>query len=286
MIKYKLQVECLHTLDDNFTPAPDYSTIVWLNLPKTHKKKTHTIKTKNTQDCASYTTDPSCSSVKGCLWSTDSSSCFCGSNVTMDIIFALDSSRSIRSDAWQIELDWLSDFITSSLSQSSRVSMINFAVYSRMILNFTDSEGMSNTQLADFVENDIIWYGSEGKGTNTYDAIEQSILLFDKYSKEYTTKVLLIFTDGNPCCPIFNIDIDICSLTSELTGNDINTYVLGVGDLWNPDKVDCLVQDIDNDIFFITSFNYTAFDEIMPTLTEITCPGMCVLLSCFSFSFV
>ena len=87
-------------------------------------------------------------------------SCYCGSNVTMDICFALDSSGSIGADYFEVELDWLSDFVESSLSASARVGIINFSRYSLMIMNFSDSESMTTDEIADFIDNDITYQDS------------------------------------------------------------------------------------------------------------------------------
>ena len=78
----------------------------------------------------------------------------------MDICFAIDSSGSIGSSYFEIELDWLSDFVESSLSTSARIGLIDFSTQSYMILNFSDSEVLTTSELADFIENGIDYYGA------------------------------------------------------------------------------------------------------------------------------
>ena len=73
----------------------------------------------------------------------------------MDILFGIDSSGSIGSYYFNIELDWLSNFVESSLSSNARVGIINFSTESKMVLNFSDSETVTTSELADFINNNI-----------------------------------------------------------------------------------------------------------------------------------
>ena len=197
----------------------------------------------------------------------------------MDICFALDSSGSIGESYFQIELDWFSDFVQSGLSQNARVGIINFSTDVDVELNFVQSESYSSSELADFILTNIPYLDSF---TNTVDAIEEAIDMFDSYSTDETTKVFVIMTDGNPKMP-GNGDENVCQWANDLKSKEINTYILGVGDNWDEEKVDCLVNDVTTDIVYVTSFNYSAFDNILPDLTDITCPGKLSLLSCFCF---
>ena len=111
-------------------------------------------------DCVSYTSSDDCESTLGCLWSSTSSYCYCGSNVTIDIAFAIDSSGSIGEANFEIELDWLSDYVQSSLTVNTRVGIINFSRYVYTLLNFQESESYTTSELADFIENDIDYLDS------------------------------------------------------------------------------------------------------------------------------
>ena len=225
-------------------------------------------------DCGIYETENECETDSKCLWSS-LSGCHCASDLKMDICFALDSSESIGSEYFEIELDWLSSFVQSGLTQNTRIGIINFSndVYTEM--NFQESEGYSSTSLANFILNNITYLDSF---TNTVVAIEYAINMFTNYSSDETTKVLIILTDGVPYMP-YNGDMDVCQWENELKSGNIRTVIAGIGDAWNQAEMECLVSNVDDDIMNVSSFNYSAFNKILPQLTSITCQGMNILIS-------
>ena len=85
-----------------------------------------TIYSINYTDCADYDNESECENVDSCLWSSASSQCYCSADVELDILFAIDSSDSIGEANFQIELDWLADFVSSGLSQNARVGINKF----------------------------------------------------------------------------------------------------------------------------------------------------------------
>ena len=98
--------------------------------------------------------------------------------------------------------------------------------------------------------------------------------MFEKESSDEADKVFILMTDGNPNVPNGG-NTDVCAWSSTLKTNDINTYIVGIGESLDVETVDCLVEDPDSDIFSVTAFNYSDFDKILPELSDITCPGMC-----------
>jgi len=214
--------------------------------------------------CSQITSQSTCSSTSGCWW--QSGACACSSNVTMDICFALDASSSIGQSSFTTELDWLANLIGTGLTNDARVGIIRFATISQYLLNFTQSDAYSTTQLESFVES--IYY--TGGWTNTVAAIEQAIAMFDAESDAQRSKVLVIITDGNPNLPNGG-DVDVCALASTLKADEITTLIVGVGSQWDPDNVDCLVSSSD-DIVYVTSFTTSDFDSVLPQVTAITCP--------------
>ena len=220
-------------------------------------------------DCVIYETENECETQSKCSWSLVSG-CYCASNLQMDICFALDSSGSIGSEYFDIELDWLSNFVQSGLTQNTRIGIINFSTDVDVEMNFRQSESYSSTQLANFILNNIPYLDSF---TNTVDALEEAIDMFDAYSSDETTKILIILTDGNPKMP-GNGDEDVCQWESEIKSNNIRTVIAGIGDNWDQEKVECLVSNVEDDIMKVSSFNYSAFNRILPYLTSITCQGM------------
>ena len=196
----------------------------------------------------------------------------------MDICFAIDSSGSIGSTNFQTQIDWLSDFVETSLSSDSRTGIIRFASTSEVLLDFSSSEPKTSLQLSRFVDN-ITWTAG---WTYTVGAIMDTIDLFDSQSNDITLKIFVILTDGNPAMPVSAGDdaTNVCRFASTLKENNIGTYIVGVGNGWTYELVDCLVSDAENDILEVDSFNYNDFDEILPQLTDITCPGLFEFLCC------
>ena len=97
--------------------------------------------------------------------------------------------------------------------------------------------------------------------------------MFANYSLDETTKVLIILTDGNPKMPA-NGDEDVCQWTNDLQSSNIRTVIAGIGENWDQEELECLVDSIDDDIIEVSWFNYSAFNKILPLLTSITCQGM------------
>ena len=186
-------------------------------------------------------------------------------------MFALDSSLSVATSDFQTELDWLSDYVGTSLSQDARLGIVNFAADAFLELSFSDSTAMTIDELQSFVE-DVSYLGNDGIGTDTYDAITITTDLFDSESKEESTKALIFITDGKPCCTNRGQNVDVCSLASTLTTRDIFVYIIGVGS-FEISKMDCLVADPDTDMVTIDDFDTDEFDTLLDPLSDITCPG-------------
>ena len=118
-------------------------------------------------DCGIYETQNECDTQSKCSWSSVSG-CYCASDLQMDICFALDSSGSIGQEYFEIELDWLSSFVQSGLTQNTRIGIINFSTDVDVEMNFRESESYSATSLANFILNDIEYLNAY---TNTVVAI-------------------------------------------------------------------------------------------------------------------
>ena len=53
---------------------------------------------------------------------------------------------------------------------------------------------------------------------------------------------------------------------------DIDTFVIGVGHSWNPAKIDCIVNDADNDIIAVEGFDPDSFDAVRDLTDAFLCP--------------
>ena len=54
--------------------------------------------------------------------------------------------------------------------------------------------------------------------------------------------------------------------------SDIDTVVIGVGQSWNPAKIDCIVDDPDNDIIAVEGFDSDSFDAVRDLTDSFLCP--------------
>ena len=186
----------------------------------------------------------------------------------MDICFVIDSSDSITSSHFTKQLNWLADFITSSLSTNSRVGIIDFAQDSNIVLNFTDANDVS--VLTDIVLNDIGYYG--GTDRNAVSAISQAFSMFKNESHDATLKVIILLTSGNPTMSDGG-DIDVCQLAYHLKFYDIRTYIVHGGDSsLKLFTVDCLLYDGANDMIYSNDFNSSDLNALA-AIDGAACPG-------------
>ncbi|OLS22034.1 MAG: hypothetical protein HeimC2_30880 [Candidatus Heimdallarchaeota archaeon LC_2] len=188
------------------------------------------------------------------------------SEVPIDYVLALDGSGSLGETGWNQTIKWAIDFV-NSLKPSDRVSIIRFSTGAFNLHSLTDNQ--SRVFITDLLNQTAYPRG----WTHTKDAIQRSLQEFDANSNPSTPKFLFMVTDGNPASN--GAPQDPCVFANSLRQRDIRTLIIGVGDSWDPRKIDCLVVDSDNDIILIEDYDVLDFNPedlsaILQTVANVT----------------
>lgn len=169
--------------------------------------------------------------------------------VPQDTVFLIDSSGSIGSSNFEIQRDFVLEVFDQLIFNNgpSRTGIIQFETDVTTLHELTDDQTPS-------VLNDVVnSIDYDGGFTNTPGAVFNAVQMFREQSFDINPKLMVLITDGNPRLPN-NGDANVCQYESLVKSEDIETVIVGIGDNWNPDRVDCLVND-PNSIFFVTDFN-------------------------------
>ncbi len=75
----------------------------------------------------------------------------CASQVAMDIIFAIDGSKSVGSSNFEEQLNWVANLITDALPTNARIGIIEFDTTSNILYELDN--GLNKAQLAHNVLN-------------------------------------------------------------------------------------------------------------------------------------
>jgi len=209
----------------------------------------HNILTGESASCSSYSTETACGTNTACSWINGGSSyyCACASSVAEDVYFVMDISSSIGSSAWQEDVTFVSDMITTGLTNSSRVGIIIFSSYVSVEYNLTQQQHPRSV-LSTFVL-DIAYTGGT---TYTKSAVQVAIKMFEKFSTIGNPRLLFLITDGKPNPSTLQSP---CSLYPTLVAQNISVFIVGVGSAFSSSAVDCLVSDASTDIILATSFS-------------------------------
>lgn len=170
--------------------------------------------------------------------------------VPQDTVFLIDSSGSIGSSNFEIQRDFILEVFDQLIFDNgpSRTGLIQFETDVTTLHNLTDDQTPS---VLNNVVNSIDY---DGGFTNTPGAVVSALQMFNTQSFDINPKLMVLITDGNPRLPNFG-DADVCQYEAQVKSRDIQTVIVGIGDNWNPDRVDCLVNDPFSDIFFVTDFD-------------------------------
>lgn len=169
--------------------------------------------------------------------------------VPQDTVFLIDSSGSIGSDNFDIQRDFVLEVFDQLIFNNgpSRTGLIQFETDVTTLHNLTDDQTPS---VLSNVVNSIDYNGGF---TNTPGAVVNALQMFQAQSFDLNPKLMVLITDGNPRLPN-NGDENVCQYENAVKSRDIETIIIGIGDNWNPERVDCLVND-PNSIFFVTDFS-------------------------------
>jgi len=81
--------------------------------------------------------------------------------------------------------------------------------------------------------------------THTRTAVETAMDIFDQHGADGSRKIISLVTDGNPYPARAQNPSD---LSDTLDALDIEVYIMGIGDSWNPNMISALVDDESTDI--------------------------------------
>ena len=165
--------------------------------------------------CFNITDEISCNAQPICQWNVNSddsdSYCACGSSVSQNIQFIMDSSGSVGSINWPKEIDFVKSVINTGVSNTTQIGIISFSTAVRIEHSIKKGVQIPRDNMLQTLQG-IAYHGLT---THTKDAIEDAITEFDKLSStgHNGDKLIILITDGNPHPPDSQ---DPCSLKPTL----------------------------------------------------------------------
>ena len=186
----------------------------------------------------------------------------------LEIMITLDRSGSVGTSGWALTVDFAKDLIDTIAAfdseSTNRYAISSFATDTLLAHGFNDDQSLDSI----YASIDAINYAAGF--THTKDAVQQSINTYLNQTSGDNTRVNFLVTDGNP----FPSTQYPCSLASTLNINDIIMKIIGIGGSFNSGFVDCLVQDQNADIIYVSGYGalnsailatlgsiYTDFDD-------------------------
>jgi len=180
----------------------------------------------------------------------------------------MDASGSVASSGWAIEKRFVAQLIEEAVPSASRVGIIRFASNVTTICNLTSVQ--NKTEIIDTINKIVYTRGY----THTKDAMVAAINMLETQGSPERDFLIVLITDGNPV-PLSQTP---CSLATQLKSDDINVVIIGVGQYWTQEEIDCIVVDDSKDIIKVGSFNSTSFDAVRSTTDQYLCPSNIQLL--------
>lgn len=169
---------------------------------------------------------------------------------SVDLTVALDASGSIGVTDWTEAQQFGAD-LAQSLTWSStgnRLAAVEFSTYSFIRWDFLDEQ--NQTVLANMF-NSLPYLAG---WTNTRAAVDSVLRLYDTEGRTNAARMMIMVTDGNPQLGAGLGNPDPCPDSAALVDNHIHTVIVGVGNLWDPTKLQCLVTD-SADIIPVSSYS-------------------------------
>ncbi|RDJ32658.1 MAG: VWA domain-containing protein [Crenarchaeota archaeon] len=178
-------------------------------------------------------------------------------------IFVMDSSTSVEATGWDLEKDFVVDVIQNGFpDESDLLGIITFStnVYVEWDLNMSQdrSEIISHLQTLPFLTG----------FTSTRLALNEAIDMYQNapFTTSEPPRLLFLITDGvpvsnnnnNPCLVQGGsaVQRDRAQATRDgLTDLNVKIIIIGVGNSWNPNILECLVDDPASDIIAVEDFN-------------------------------
>lgn len=168
--------------------------------------------------------------------------------VPQDTVFLIDSSGSIGSGNFELQRNFVLEVFDQLIFDNgpSRTGLIQFATDVTRLHEFEDDQSPG-------VLEDIVLNMPYPRGwTHTDEALLSAIQLFDQQSTNLNPKLMVLITDGNPGGS--DGPREVCQYEAAIKSRGIETVLVGIGDGWDPRRVECLVND-PNYIYEVGSFD-------------------------------
>lgn len=189
----------------------------------------------------------------------------------IDIAFIMDSSGSVGETGWESEKAFVSNLIEQFDAQETpdvefRFGIVRFSNTVETVWDFADAQDPLQFML-DTIDN----MPFQGGTTYTREAINTTLDMFVSSSTSDAIKHAFLITDGTPYPsrtqnPCRTGDAAAAATRENLAASDVDMTIVGVGDSWNPNILECLVNDPDSDILYADDFSNDALDAISDQL--------------------
>jgi len=192
----------------------------------------------------------------------------CETTAEYSVQFLIDESGSVPEDGYELSIDLVQDLIRDDISPQAKISVFEFASGVQTIYRFNQLQNPRQPMI-NVIESAVYNSGV----TNTYAAVNDGInefrrALTDGDIDAADPKLLVLLTDGKPCCtPAANP----CPLKSDLDDLGIQVIIIGVGS-FDRTNVDCLAVNDDDSVIEVEDFTAEAFTAVEDEIAETTCP--------------
>jgi hypothetical protein len=190
----------------------------------------------------------------------------------LDIVFSMDASNSVTAANWPLMKDFVTDLIENEISLESNIGINYFAKGAWIDWQFTDTQNPRN-EMINSLQN--IAFPTINGATHTRDAVLLAINEFSSNGQSLNDadRLLVLMTDGKPY-PTGSQSP--CDLKDDLDALGVKVIVVGIGNLYinngGKDIMECMVDDVTNDMIDVSDFSQAAFDMVKEKVDEAVCP--------------
>jgi hypothetical protein len=198
----------------------------------------------------------------------------------MNILFLIDESGSINEGPgeanehnYDASIDFVINLIVNGINSASQVGAMSFATSNQLLHGFDDAQD-SRDDIINALLNEKDNYAAQW--TDTYNALLGAEYEFSSNVISASDKnIVFLLTDGFPRCPEIIIDpgcrVDVCNgeIARIFSAAGIDLYIIGVTDGFDKSKLDCLVDETEEQkIFLLDDFTPASFKQVEGDIKE------------------